>query len=546
MPSRCSAFLFSGEAGLHQVKTAGPVAWWAVLAIGEDMIEALIAIIVAVIALAVGYFLRKITTEATMESTRRELERAKEEAAKEVENVRREALVEAREEVHKMRDEVEAELKQRRAEVVKAEERLDEKDKLLTEREKDTQRREQSLRDREVNNQKLEEELQQSLAEERLKLEQISGITSSQAKEMLLRQVEEEARHDMARMLRTVEEEARKESDRRARNILSLSIQRTAADHSAETTVSVVPLPSDEMKGRIIGREGRNIRVLENVSGIDVIIDDTPEAVVLSGFDGVKRETARLTLTKLLADGRIHPARIEETYKQAKAEVEKTILEAGEQAMLDANIHGLSDNLVKLLGRLKYRTSYGQNVLAHSLEVSHLAGIMAAELGANTKIVRRAGLLHDIGKAVDHQVEGTHTQIGANLAKKNRETQAICHAIEAHHSDIEPQTVEAVLVQAGDAVSAARPGARRDSLESYIKRLESLENIAVSKDGVEKCYVMQAGREIRVMVKPGEIDDDEATLMSRDIAKEIEKQLDYPGQIKVTVIRESRATEYAK
>jgi ribonuclease Y len=350
----------------------------------------------------------------------------------------------------------------------------------------------------------------------------------------------------MAKLIRSVEEEARRESERRARNILSLSIQRTAASHAAETTVSVVPLPSDEMKGRIIGREGRNIRALENISGIDVIIDDTPEAVVLSGFDGVKREIARLTLTKLLVDGRIHPARIEDTYKQAKAEVEKAIMEAGEQATLEANVHGLPENLVKLLGRLKYRTSYGQNVLAHSLEVSHLAGIMAAEVGANTKLVRRAGLLHDIGKAVDHQVEGTHASIGANLAKKYKESQAVWHAIEAHHADVEPQTVEAVLVQAADAVSAARPGARRDSLESYIKRLESLESIAVSKKGVDKCYVMQAGREIRVMVKPAEVDDDEAVLLSREIAKEIEKQLDYPGQIKVTVIRESRATEYAK
>lgn len=510
------------------------------------MTEALIAVVVAIIALAIGYFVRKLQGESRIATMRQEMERAQMDADKEIENVKRSAQVEAREEVHKMRDEVEEELKQRKADVLKGEQRIDDKEKLLNDREKENQRREQSLSDREANYTRIEDELQEALAEQRRQLENISGITSAQAKDMLLKQVEEEVRHDMARMIRSVEEEARKESDRRARNILSLSIQRTAANHAAETTVSVVPLPSDEMKGRIIGREGRNIRVLENVSGIDVIIDDTPEAVVLSGFDGVKRETARLTLTKLLADGRIHPARIEETYKQAKSEVDKAIVEAGEQATLDSNVHGLSDNLVKLLGRLKYRTSYGQNVLAHSLEVSHLAGIMAAELGANTKMVRRAGLLHDIGKAVDHQVEGTHTEIGANLAKKNRETQAICHAIEAHHNDIEPQTVEAVLVQAADAVSAARPGARRDSLESYIKRLESLENIAVSRNGVEKCYVMQAGREIRVMVKPGDVDDDEATLMSREIAKEIEKQLDYPGQIKVTVIRESRATEYAK
>ncbi len=506
----------------------------------------LIAIVVALVFLAVGFFLRKALSESKLSSLEKEAERARSDAAREVETIRRSAEVEAREKLQQFREEAENELKDRRSEVLRSEQRLEDKEKFLADRDREVQRREQSLLDREANIQKIGEDLQQSLDEQRRQLERVSGFTSQQAKDLLLKQVEEEARHDMAKMVRSIEEDARRESDRRARNILSLSIQRTAANHAAETTVSVVPLPSDEMKGRIIGREGRNIRALENISGIDVIIDDTPEAVVLSGFDGVKREIARLTLTKLLADGRIHPARIEDTYKQAKAEVEKAIMEAGEQATLEANVHGVPENLVKLLGRLKYRTSYGQNVLAHSLEVSHLAGIMAAELGASTKLVRRAGLLHDIGKAVDHQIEGTHAGIGANLAKKNRESQAIWHAIEAHHGDVEPQTVEAVLVQAGDAVSAARPGARRDSLESYIKRLESLESIAVSKKGVEKCYVMQAGREIRVMVKPAEIDDDEAALLSREIAKEIEKQLDYPGQIKVTVIRESRATEYAK
>ncbi|MHB8793817.1 MAG: ribonuclease Y [Thermoleophilia bacterium] len=512
----------------------------------SPVITALIAVVVAIIALAAGFYLRKMMTDASTTSAGSEADRLRADAAREIETMKRAAQVEAREEAQKLREIAEAELKERRGEVLKAEQRLEDKEKGVAEREKENQRRDQSIADREANSKKLSDELQQSLEEQKRQLERVSGLTSTQAKDLLLKQVEEEARHDMAKIIRSVEEETRRESDRRARNILSLSIQRTAANHAAETTVSVVPLPSDEMKGRIIGREGRNIRALENISGIDVIIDDTPEAVVLSGFDGVKREIARLTLTKLLSDGRIHPARIEDTYKQAKAEVEKTILEAGEQATLEANIHGVPENLVKLLGRLKYRTSYGQNVLAHSLEVSHLAGIMAAELGANVKIVKRAGLLHDIGKAVDHQIEGTHADIGASLAKKNRESQAISHAIEAHHSDVEPQTVEAVLVQAADAVSAARPGARRDSLESYIKRLESLENIAVSKKGVEKCYVMQAGREIRVMVKPGEIDDSEAALLSREIAKEIEKQLDYPGQIKVTVIRESRATEYAK
>ena len=513
----------------------------------ENILFAVLAAVVsAVVFFVIGFYARKKIAEAQISSAESEAEKMRADAVKEIETMRRTAQVEAREEVQKLREEAEEELKLRRAEVLKGEQRLDDKEKNLSERDKDIQRREQSLQAREANSKKIAEELSQSLEEQRRQLERVSELTSAQAKELLLKQVEEEARHDMAKMIRSIEEESRRESDRRARNILSLSIQRTAANHAAETTVSVVPLPSDEMKGRIIGREGRNIRALENISGIDVIIDDTPEAVVLSGFDGVKREIARLTLTKLLSDGRIHPARIEDTYKQAQAEVEKTIMEAGEQATLDTNIHGLPENLVKLLGRLKYRTSYGQNVLAHSLEVSHLAGIMAAELGANVKMVRRAGLLHDIGKAVDHTIEGTHAAIGASLAKKNKEAPAITHAIEAHHSDIEPQTVEAVLVQAADAVSAARPGARRDSLESYIKRLESLESIAVSKKGVEKCYVMQAGREIRVMVKPTEIDDDDASLLSREIAKEIEKQLDYPGQIKVTVIRESRATEYAK
>ena len=506
----------------------------------------LIAVAVAVFSLLAGYFISKALYKTKAESIQLDVEKARAEADKEIETARRAAQVEAREELQQMKDEADRELKQRRTEVQKLEDRLEQKEADFRDREKEIRRREQSVSDKESHNRNLNEELTRVLHEQKHQLEQVSGLSSSQAKELLLKQVEEEARHDMAKIVRGIEEEAKRESDRRARNILSLSIQRTAASHAAETTVSVVPLPSDEMKGRIIGREGRNIRALENISGIDVIIDDTPEAVVLSGFDGVKREIARLTLTKLLSDGRIHPARIEDTYKQAKAEVEKAIVEAGEQAAIEANIHGLPDNLVKLLGRLRYRTSYGQNVLTHSLEVSHVAGIMAAELGANTKMVRRAGLLHDVGKAVDHQIEGTHAEIGANLAKKNRESQAILHAIEAHHGDVEPQTVEAVLVQAADAVSAARPGARRDSLESYIKRLESLENIALSKKGVEKCYVMQAGREIRVMVKPNEISDDAAALLSRDIAKEIEKQLDYPGQIKITVIRESRATEYAK
>jgi len=402
------------------------------------------------------------------------------------------------------------------------------------------------VRDREADNQKLTDELTALRAEEMATLERLSGLTAAQAKEMLLKQTEDEVHHDMAKMVRSAEEEARREADRRARNILSLSIQRTAANHVAETTVSVVNLTSDDMKGRIIGREGRNIRALENITGIDFIIDDTPEAVVLSGFDGVRREIARLTLTKLLTDGRIHPARIEEMYNQATAEIDALMEEAGEQACFDTNVHGVAPELVKVLGRLKFRTSYGQNVLNHSIEVAHLAGIMAAELGANAKIAKRAGLLHDVGKAVDHEVDGSHAQISQQLAKKYHESQSVCHAIEAHHQDTEPQTIEAVLVQAADAISAARPGARRESLENYVKRLEALERIAESKKGVEKCYAMQAGREVRVMVKPAEIDDDQTALLAREIAKEIEEQLDYPGQVRVTVIRESRAVDYAK
>jgi ribonuclease Y len=420
------------------------------------------------------------------------------------------------------------------------------REEQLERRAGELERRDQQVFEREEQTAALTEQLKAAHAEQTAELERISGLTGAQAKEMLLRQVEDDARHDMAKLLRSVEEEAKRESERRARNILSLSIQRTAANHVAETTVSVVPLPSDDMKGRIIGREGRNIRALENLTGIDFIIDDTPEAVVLSGFDSVRREIARLTITKLLADGRIHPARIEEMYNQARTEIEAVIEEAGEQACFDTNVHGVAPELVKVLGRLKFRTSYGQNVLNHSIEVAHLAGIMANELGANPKIARRAGLLHDIGKAIDHEVDGSHGQISAQLARKYHETQSVVHAIEAHHQDVDPQTVEAVLVQAADAISAARPGARRESLEGYVKRLESLEKIAESKKGVEKSYAMQAGREVRVMVKPTEISDDEAVLLAREIAKEIEETLDYPGQIRVTVIRESRATELAK
>jgi ribonuclease Y len=510
----------------------------------------MMTVVYVVLALAagvgLGYLIRRYLASGKLAVAEQEAEKVLRDARREADTLLKEARLEAKEEVHKVRSEVEDELRDRREELAKAEQRLVQREEQLEARALEQDRRDQSLRDREANTQKLTEELEAAHSDAVRQLERIAGLSQSQAREMLLKQTEEDARHDMARLVRQVEEEARREADRRARNILSLSIQRTAANHVAETTVSVVNLPSDDMKGRIIGREGRNIRSLENITGIDFIIDDTPEAVVLSGFDGVRRETARLTLSKLITDGRIHPARIEEMYLQAKAEVEAAMEEAGEQACFDTNVHGLAPELVKVLGRLKYRTSYGQNVLNHSVEVAHLAGIMAAELGANVKIAKRAGLLHDIGKAIDHEVEGSHADISQQLVKKYRESQSVQHAIQAHHQDVEPQTVEAVLVQAADAISAARPGARRESLENYIKRLESLEQIAESKKGVEKCFAMQAGREVRVMVKPGEIDDDTTALLAHEIAKDIEQQLDYPGQIKVTVIRESRAVDYAK
>jgi ribonuclease Y len=495
---------------------------------------------------AAGYLVRRYFVDTRLKGAQGEAQRVLRDAEREAETTVKEARLEAKEELQKVRAEVEADLRERRVELKTSEERVAQREEQLERRSTELERRDQQVFEREAQAAVLAEQLKDAHAQQTAVLERISGLTGAQAKEMLLKQTEDEARHDMAKLIRSIEEEAKHEADRRARNILSLSIQRTAANHVAETTVSVVPLPSDDMKGRIIGREGRNIRALENLTGIDFIIDDTPEAVVLSGFDGVRREIARLTITKLLADGRIHPARIEEMYNQAKAEIDATIEEAGEQACFDANVHGVAPELVKVLGRLKFRTSYGQNVLNHSVEVAHLAGIMANELGANPKVARRAGLLHDVGKAIDHEVDGSHGQISAQLARKYRETQSVVHAIEAHHQDVDPQTVEAVLVQAADAISAARPGARRESLEGYVKRLESLEKIAESKKGVEKCYAMQAGREVRVMVKPQEINDDDAVLLAREIAKEIEETLDYPGQIRVTVIRESRATELAK
>ncbi|MBV8990160.1 MAG: ribonuclease Y, partial [Solirubrobacterales bacterium] len=416
----------------------------------------------------------------------------------------------------------------------------------LPERRAALARREEALAKREAEVQREVDGLSAKREELQLELERISGLSAARAKQLLLDQVEEQAKHDSARRIRQIEEETKREADRRVRNILSVCMQRLAAGHAAETTVSVVQLSADDMKGRIIGREGRNIRALENLTGVDFIIDDTPGAVVLSGFDGVRREIARLTLEKLLQDGRIHPARIEEMYYQAKSELETHIIEMGEQGVFEAGVQGLNPELVKLLGRLKFRTSYGQNVLSHSIEVSRLAAMMADELGASPKTARRAALLHDVGKAVTHEVEGPHALVGGELARRYGETEAVAHAMEAHHNEVEPQTIEAVVVQAADALSGARPGARGESLEQYVKRLRDLEQIATRHEGVDKVYAMQAGREIRVMVAPSAIDDDAATLLSHEIAREIEKELEYPGQIKVTVIRESRAVEYAR
>jgi ribonuclease Y len=438
------------------------------------------------------------------------------------------------------------ELARRDAELERSAARTQSLEAALDRRSADLDRREAELERRDQHVRAHAAEIEQLRLEREQALERVAGLSAGQAKQALLKDVEDDARHDAARVLRQVEEETKRDAERRVRSILSVAMQRLAGSHAAETTVSVVQLPSDDMKGRIIGREGRNIRALENLTGVDFIIDDTPNAVVLSAFDGVRREVARMTLEKLLQDGRIHPARIEETYYQAKSELESHMVEAGEEAVFEAGVQGLDPELVKVLGRLKFRTSYGQNVLAHSIECAHLAALMASELGASTKTARRAALLHDIGKAVSHEVEGPHALVGGDLARRHGEAEAVAHAMEAHHNEVEPQTVEAVVVQAADALSGARPGARGESLEQYVKRLRDLEKLATRHDGVDKVYAMQAGREIRVIVEPGAITDEKAIALSHTIAREIEQELEYPGQIKVTVIRESRAVDYAK
>ena len=512
-----------------------------------------LAALAAAVFFALGYFLRKYHAKKKIRNAEDKAKKLTETAKSEADKIRHEAELHAKDLLLKLRTEFEKETRDRRQELVilekrliQKEENLDRKVDVLDRKEKDVERRGNSLVDKEKLYATKEREIEKVLQEEKEKLQNISGMTRDEAKQLLLRKLEDEVKQEAAIMIKRSEDEAKEKADKEARKIIGLAIQRCAAEHAVETTVSVVHLPSDEMKGRIIGREGRNIRALEIATGIDVIIDDTPEAVILSGFDPIKREIARLALERLLKDGRIHPGRIEEVVEKVKKDMETTIKEEGEKALFDTGLHGVHPEIIKLLGRLRYRTSYGQNVLEHSKEVANLMGVMASELKLDFSLAKRIGILHDIGKAVSHEVEGTHSKLGADLARKYGESENICHAIEAHHQDIEPKTLLAVLVQAGDAISASRPGARRETLETYVKRLEKLESIADSFKGVDKAYAIQAGREIRVIVQPEKINDAQAAVLARDITKKIEEGLEYPGQIKVTVIRETRAVEYAK
>jgi ribonuclease Y len=505
-----------------------------------------LAVIALLIGVLCGYLLRKYLAEARIASAEEAARRIIEEAQKEADAKKREAILEAKEEIHQMRTDAERENRERRNEIQRQERRLLQKEEALDRKLEGLEKKEENLYKKEQELAHRSSQLDELLKKHVAELERISGLTTEEARTILLNNVREEIKRETALIIKEEEARAKEEADKRAREIVTLAIQKGAADIVAETTVSVVPLPNDEMKGRIIGREGRNIRTLETLTGVDLIIDDTPEAVILSSFDPIRRETARIALEKLIADGRIHPARIEEMVEKAQKEIEQKIREEGEEAAFEVGVHNIHPELIKLLGRLKFRTSYGQNVLKHSLEVAYLAGAMASELGANAQLAKRAGLLHDIGKAVDHEIEGPHVTIGADLARKYRENPEVIHCILAHHGDQEPETVEAVLIQAADAISAARPGARRETLEAYLKRLEKLEEIADSFEGVEKSFAIQAGREVRILVKPEVIDDIQAAHLSREIVKKIEDSLEYPGQIKVTVIRETRYVDYAK
>ena len=516
-----------------------------------DLTLAIILIAVGVAAgiaagfgIGIGY--RKKVAEREIGSAEAEATRLINEAIRNGESRKKEMLLEAKDEIHRSRTEYEKEVKERRAELSKSERRLEQKEATLDKKAENFERKEEELAKKMAAVAETQAEADAAKAAQMKALEVISGLTQEQAKQTLLQSVEEAVRHETAMKIKEIEQQMKDEADEKAREIIAIAIQRCAADHAAETTVSVVALPNDEMKGRIIGREGRNIRTLETITGVDLIIDDTPEAITVSSFDPVRREIARLALEKLIADGRIHPTRIEDMVEKARKEVDRTIREEGERACYETGVHNLNPELVKILGRQKYRTSYGQNVLNHSMEVSHIAGLMAAELGVDVALAKRAGLLHDLGKAIDHEVEGSHVQLGGDLARKYKENPVVVNAIEAHHGDVEPKTVIAVLVQAADAVSAARPGARRENVENYIRRLQKLEELTGSYPGVEKAFAIQAGREVRIMVKPEEVSEDNMIILARDVAKKIESELEYPGQIKINVIRETKAVEYAK
>lgn len=508
------------------------------------IIEIILAILV--VTGIVFFISKKKEAQSTIEMANKDALKVLEDAKKEAEALKKENLLQGKEEIHKLRADFDKELRERRSEVQRLERRVIQKEESLDKKSDTLERKEENINRKLQDIQMVENTVEKLYVEQRTELERISGLTTEEGRQFLLEEIRKEIKHDAAVMIKEFEAKTKEECDKKSREIITTAIQRCAVDHVSETTVHVVALPNDEMKGRIIGREGRNIRTLETLTGVDLIIDDTPEAVILSSFDPIRREVAKIALEKLIVDGRIHPARIEEMVERAKKEVENDIKEEGQQATFEAGVHGLHQELVRLIGRLKYRTSYGQNILKHSLEVSYLAGLMAAELGLDVNLAKRAGLLHDIGKAVDHEVEGPHAVIGYEIAKKYHESPAVVNAIGAHHGDMEMQSLEAILVQAADAISAARPGARRETLEAYIKRLEKLEEIANSYEGVDKSYAIQAGREIRIMVKPEEIDDAGTFEMVRDMVKRVESELEYPGQIKINVIRETRAVDYAK